>query len=141
MRSPQLDVLQGLLDAAAEGLPGVTSRRMFGCHALFADGTIFGLVWKTGRLGLKMPNDAVFQELMALPGADPWTAGKKTMSQWVLVPAGFHDDPALLKQWVRRAHGLAAASAKQGASSPATRRAKTPKDEAHKPRTRKGKRE
>jgi TfoX/Sxy family transcriptional regulator of competence genes len=140
MRTPQLDVLQGLLDGAAEGLSAVTTRRMFGCHALFANGTIFGLVWKTGRLGLKIPNDAMFQELIALPGADPWTAGTKTMSHWVLVPVGFHDDRALLEQWVRRAHGLAAVSATQAASSPAaSRRAKTPKDESAKPRTRKGK--
>jgi TfoX/Sxy family transcriptional regulator of competence genes len=142
MRSPELDALQELLDAAAEGLPGITARRMFGCHALFASGVIFALVWKTGRLGLKLPIEATFEELMALPGADPWTAGTKTMSQWVLVPVTFHTDHDLLKQWVHRAHGLATASAQQAGSAPAPRRrAKHSQDQAAKapPRKRKSK--
>ena len=35
--------LQELLDKAAAGLPKMTSRKMFGCYALWADENVFGL--------------------------------------------------------------------------------------------------
>jgi hypothetical protein len=47
---------------------------------------------------------------MALPGSAPWQAGDKVMGKWVLVPESFHDDPAALAAWVRRAHAMALAT-------------------------------
>jgi TfoX/Sxy family transcriptional regulator of competence genes len=122
-----LERLQSVLEKAASDLPGVTWRRMFGCDAVFARGAIFGLVWKLGRIGVRIPDPKTFGELMATPGASPWTAGNKTMSNWVLVPTGFHDDAARLRKWVREAHRLAAGATPKPAS-----KAKTP---AHKPRS------
>lgn len=120
-----LEHLRELLDEASEGLPGVAARRMFGCHAVFADSNIFGLVWKTGRLGLKVPDAARYEELMAMPGAGQWCAGSKAMSHWVLVPEEFHDDPEELGRWVKLAHRLAGsgAKAKAPAKAPASARA------------------
>lgn len=102
--------LRSLLDEATQGLAGVTSRRMFGCDALFCCDTIFALIWKAGRIGLKIPEPSLYQTLSALPGTEPWAPGDmKPMAHWLLVPESFHDSPELLAEWVRHAHRLAAA--------------------------------
>jgi TfoX/Sxy family transcriptional regulator of competence genes len=110
MPSPQHEYLQSLLDESSASLPGVTYRRMFGCHAAFANGAVYGLIWKTGRIALKFPDPETRQTLLSMPGAEPWTAGTKTMREWVLVPESFHDDEDLLREWVQRAHAVAFAS-------------------------------
>ena len=94
-----------LLEEAAMPLPGVTRKKMFGCEALFADGTIFAMVWKEGRLAVKLPDG--LEEALALPGADPWAPGGKKMGAWALLPETFHDDAAAIAHWVRRAHASA----------------------------------
>ena len=80
---------------------------MFGCNCLFTDGKsfegkIFALVWKEGRIALKLPLSA--GELLRQRGARPWTIGRKKMGAWVLLPESFHDDAELLRQWALRAH-------------------------------------
>lgn len=112
MPSPNLVALQDVLSQASADLPHLSSRRVFGCYGLFASGLIFALIWKAGRIGLKLPTPTSFEQLMALPGAEPWKAGNKTMSQWVLVPEAFHTDAKLLKKWVHRAHASVTASGK-----------------------------
>jgi len=99
--------LFALLLEASKGLPLVTTKKMFGCDACFANETIYGLIWKTGRIGLKFQEEKLFQELMAMEGAAPWMAGKKTMSHWVLVPEHFHEDMEILQLWVNQAYTLA----------------------------------
>jgi TfoX/Sxy family transcriptional regulator of competence genes len=96
--------LRTLLEDATADLLDVTHRRMFGCDGFFADGRIFGLIWKDGRIGLRYSEDSTFKRAMALDGAEPWTIGKMTMSKWVLMPEAFHDEPESLERWARRAH-------------------------------------
>lgn len=91
---------------------------MFGCDAFFADDAIFGLIWKTGRIGLKLPDRAHYEELLATPGAAPWTAGDRTMAHWILVPPEFHADPARLAAWSKRAHAAALAGPSAKSSKP-----------------------
>ncbi len=94
--------LFALLTDAVEGLRGVSDFKMFGCRCLRVDEKIFALIWKEGRIALKLPGSA--RELLELSGARPWTIGAKKMGAWVLVPESFHDDPAALASWSRRAH-------------------------------------
>src|SRR5262245_14434782 len=82
---------------------------MFGCAALFTKGNIFALVWKHGRLGVKLPDSAQHDALMAEAGAEPWKPGATAMLHWVLMPPAFHVAPDKLAHWVGRAHALAAA--------------------------------
>jgi TfoX/Sxy family transcriptional regulator of competence genes len=102
----QLQRLAEILEAAAARLPDVTTKRLFGCQALYRTGAVFALVWKTGRIGVKLPLAARHQELMLLDGAEPWIA-HAVMAQWVLVPERFHDDSRLLTKWLRIAYELA----------------------------------
>ena len=96
--------LQGVLDAATETLKKITAKKMFGCHALWANENVFALVWKHGRIGVKLPDEKSYQELMKVSGAEPWKAGAMTMSHWVLVPESFHGKKADLKKWAAIAH-------------------------------------
>ena len=100
--------LRSRLDDATDGLPGVSVQRMFGCDAFLARGAIFAMVWRDGRIGLRLPDD-LLPELRALPGADPWRHRDMVVRQWVLVPESFHDDPEGLAPWVRKAHAAALA--------------------------------
>lgn len=115
------EYLREMLDEATQRLRGIATKRMFGCHAVFANSNIFGMVWKAGRLGLKVPDATLHAKLMGLEGAGPWCPGNKTMSYWVLVPETFHDDPDELASWVRIAHRLAIAGAKAKAVKPKPR--------------------
>lgn len=99
-----LEKLQEALEAAADGLSKVTGKKMFGCQALWAKDAVFGLVWKEGRIGVRLPDEESYEQLMALKGASPWKAGKMTMSHWVLVPETMHKEKAKLQKWVEAAH-------------------------------------
>ena len=98
--------LRSRLDDLTSGLPQVSVRRMFGCDAFLAGGAIFAMVWREGRIGLRLPDD-LLPELRALPGADPWRHRDMVVRQWVLVPESFHDDSDGLAPWVRKAHAAA----------------------------------
>ena len=132
---PDLTELKAALEHCAEALPQVTWKRMFGCDAAFAGGSIFGLIWKEGRIGVRLPETADFDALMAVPGAVPWKAGKMTMSHWVLVPETFHGKKPQLGAWVKKAHAQALSSppkakapgAKKSAGSSQVAGAKKPK--------------
>ncbi|MBX5484452.1 MAG: TfoX/Sxy family protein [Myxococcaceae bacterium] len=110
--------LSALVDELSAPLPGVTKKRMFGCDAFFASGNIYSLIWKTGRIGLKLLDDADFETLRAMPGAETWTPGAKmVMSRWLLVPESFHDDPETLGGWVRKAHAQALLAPKKASKT------------------------
>jgi TfoX/Sxy family transcriptional regulator of competence genes len=105
--------LEGRLDAATDGLSRVTSRKMFGCYALWVNDNVFALVWKHGRIGVKLPDAANFDALMSVKGSAPWKAGPMTMAHWVLVPESFHAGTPDLKRWLTKAHQLCGALVKK----------------------------
>lgn len=106
MNTNTIPQLEEILNASTTKLPKVTSKKMFGCHALWADENVFALVWKHGRIGVKLPRDADYDALMKISGSEPWKAGPMKMSHWVLVPSTFHSKPAEIKKWAAKAHDL-----------------------------------
>lgn len=100
---------QTLLEEASEMLPDVTRRTMFGCYAIFAREAIYGLIWPPGRIGLRMSDPDLYQELLALGGSEPWRfePDGKPVKHWVLVPENFHTDFDLLEKWVKHAYDCA----------------------------------
>jgi len=100
-------LLATLRDAAAK-LREVEEKKMFGCEALFTNGAIFALVWKTGRIGVKLPDPARYEALASQKGSEPWRAGAMVMSHWVLVPPAIDRDAKKLAPWVKEAHAMAA---------------------------------
>ncbi len=107
--SQELTRLKAVLDGALAGLENVTPKRLFGCDGWFAQGNIFALVWKEGRLGLRLSEAELFAEAMAQPGAEPWLQDGKAVKHWVLLPSAWHQKPELLRRWGRKAHALATA--------------------------------
>ena len=99
--------LKATFDGAMAGLKDVEPKKLFGCDGYFVNGNIFGLVWKEGRLGLRLTDEERQKEVLGLVGAGPWKAGPMIMRHWVLVPPEWHKKPALLKQWARVAFELA----------------------------------
>lgn len=106
MAKQSISELEEILNGATAGLTKVTSKKMFGCHALWADGNVFALVWKHGRIGVKLPDTAQYDSLMNAVGAEPWKAGPMKMAHWVLVPESFHAKKPELKKWASKAHEL-----------------------------------
>ena len=102
-----LAALEQSLNRAAAKLDQVTSKKMFGCHALFADSKVFALVWKHGQIGLKLMAEADYEALLSLPGAGPWKAGPMQMAHWVLLPPTLAESPRQLAKWAKRAHAQA----------------------------------
>jgi TfoX/Sxy family transcriptional regulator of competence genes len=99
--------LKAVFDGAMAGLKDVEPKTLFGCDGYFVNGNIFGLVWKEGRLGLRLTDEERQRELLEQPGAGVWRAGPMIMRHWVLLPPDWHKKPALLKQWSRLAYELA----------------------------------
>jgi TfoX/Sxy family transcriptional regulator of competence genes len=101
--------LKASLDGALAGLESVENKRLFGCDGAFVAGNIFALVWKDGRLGLRLPDEALQAELLAEEGAGPWRMDGKAVKHWVLLPQRWHADARRLREWCRRAYALAQA--------------------------------
>ena len=105
--SPEvIKMLEDAVNLSAIDLKKVSSKKMFGCHALWANGNIFALVWKEGRIGFKLPEEASYEKLIGTSGADAWMIGPKQMSHWVFVPEAFHAKKAQLKKWAELSYGL-----------------------------------
>ncbi len=131
----ELAALEGLVGEVSEGLPDVTSRKMFGCHALWASGNVFALVWKEGRIGVRLPDEKLYEQLSSAAGAGPWKAGPMNIAHWVLVPPAMHAKKAELRKWVSTAHALAQAARPAAEKKPAKKAA--PKKTAQKKASRK----
>jgi hypothetical protein len=99
LKPDELARLKAVFDGSMAGLEGVEPKRLFGCDAYFVNGNIFALVWKEGRLGLRITDEGSRTELMALPGAEAWVVDSKVVRFWVLLPTAWHGRPSRLKEW------------------------------------------
>lgn len=106
MTSRSLDILT---DACGD-LPVVT-RKMFGGHGFFApNGGMFAAIVTDDEVIFKLVHGPARDELIA-EGGQPWVysgQGKPmTMSEWIVVPERFYDDPEAFMTWAARAFELA----------------------------------
>lgn len=125
--STELAWLKEQLDVAVAGLGGVTVKRMFGCDAYFREGRIFSMVWKEGRIAVKLTDTASHAALAAIRGVQPWSpGGKMVMTAWLLVPPGWNEDPDTFRPWVERAFEQVAAQKVK----PAPKKRSAPKTKA-----------
>lgn len=132
MSQKNIAQLEVILNSAAENLSSVTSKKMFGCHALWTDGNVFALVWKHGRIGVKLPTESAYESLMSISGAAPWKAGPMQMSHWVLVPEAYHAKTSDLKKWLAKAHDLCSKLEKRPIKKPVVRKTAVKKPAAKK---------
>jgi hypothetical protein len=107
--SVELTRLKAVWDGALAGLENVHPKRLFGCDAWFAGGNIFALVWKQGRLGLRLSDPELYAEAMGMAGAEAWVIDTGPVKHWVLLPPDWHVQAPKLRAWGRKAHALALA--------------------------------
>ncbi len=126
MPTPQFPELKAIVEGATEGLRAVELKRLFGCDGFFAGGTIFSMIWKEGRIGLKLRDEGDYDALMKMKGAGPWCpSGKMKMSGWVLVAPVLHDADKLAP-WIAKAHAQAVGAPKKPAKKKKLAANKTP---------------
>lgn len=102
--SSELGWLKEQIEGAIGHHRDVASKRMFGCDAFFRSGKIFAMVWKEGRIAVRLPDDA-YAELQAVEGVEPWSpGGKMSMRGWLMLPPAWHEDDEHLRNWLGRAH-------------------------------------
>jgi TfoX/Sxy family transcriptional regulator of competence genes len=109
MAEASIEDLELLLKTLTKSFEDVTAKKMFGCYALWVKDNVFALVWKEGRIGVKLPSDTSYSTLMRMAGAGPWKAGPMTISHWVLVPPMFHLKTIELSKWLLKAYNECAA--------------------------------
>lgn len=124
-KSETLVFLRERLEEATSSLAHVSQKRLFGCDGFFRDGTIFALVWKDGRIGLKLRDTERHAALAAFRGAVPWSpmGEGRAVSHWLLVPESFHDDDEALATWAREAHATAFPTEKKPAKKASVKKA------------------
>ena len=100
---PTADSLIHTLGTRLAPLGAFRARAMFGCHGLYLDDLMFGLVAQ-GRLYLK--TDAKTRPAFAKAKSEPFLYHSATrtipMSYWLCPPAVLKD-PKTLRDWVRTA--------------------------------------
>ena len=95
------EFLTFILQDVLEGIPGITSRMMFGGYGIYQDGLIFALI-AYDQLYFKVGDSNRFEyEAM---GSKPFTYQQKghrkaTMSYW-LVPPEVMQDKDRMREWV-----------------------------------------
>ena len=133
-KSETLVFLRERLEEATTGLAQVSQKRLFGCDGFFRNGTIFALVWKDGRIGLKVRDEGRHSSLAAMRGTLPWSpmGEGRAMTHWLLVPESFHDDDEALATWTREAHATAFPTEKKPAKKASANTASAKKASAKK---------
>ncbi|HUR69573.1 MAG TPA: TfoX/Sxy family protein [Candidatus Thermoplasmatota archaeon] len=98
-----------ILEDACMKLPH-TTRKMFGGHGLFAsNGGMFAGIVTDDEIILKFSDEAARKEFEAI-GGRAWVYRNKstqmTMSEWIVIPERFYDEPRELAVWAARAYRL-----------------------------------
>jgi TfoX/Sxy family transcriptional regulator of competence genes len=94
-----------VFEKAVHSLRGVEGRKMFGYPAIFVNGNMFaGLV--RNAMVLRLGEDHR-QQFLQLPGAKPFIAMGRRMTEWVVVPPAMRRSESDLKRWLGTAleHG------------------------------------
>jgi len=97
------DLNKYLFDIITEEMaayPDVTVGKFFGLDVLRVRGETFAMIWKEGRVGVKILNEEINKKLVATENASYWVTSGKTMAQWVLAPYDYNEDILSLRKWL-----------------------------------------
>jgi len=75
-----------------------TVKPMFGQLAAFVNGNMFACLLGS-RIGVKILDDEIRNELRAIPGSGEFAPGGRPMKQIVAVPAQWASTPELISEW------------------------------------------
>jgi TfoX/Sxy family transcriptional regulator of competence genes len=90
---------QELFRALVPDAPGVQVKPMFANLGAFVNGNMFaGLFGDT--IGVRLPDESVRAELLAVEGAGPYGPAERPMGGYVSLPEEWKDDPDRLREWI-----------------------------------------
>ena len=90
---------QELFRTLVPDAPGVQVKPMFANLGAFVNGNMFaGLFGDT--IGVRLPDESVRAELLAVEGAGPYGPAERPMGGYVSLPEEWKDDPDRLREWV-----------------------------------------
>jgi TfoX/Sxy family transcriptional regulator of competence genes len=79
--------------------PGVEVKPMFANLGAFVNGNMCaGLFGES--VGVRLPDETVRDELLAIDGAGPYGPAERPMGGYVSLPAAWHDEPDRLREWI-----------------------------------------
>lgn len=79
--------------------PGVQVKPMFANLGAFVNGNMFAGLFGDS-IGVRLPDESVRAELLAVEGAGPYGPAERPMGGYVSLPEEWKDDPDRLREWV-----------------------------------------
>ncbi len=79
--------------------PGVTVKPMFANLGAFVNGNMFAGLFGDS-IGVRLPDEAVRAELLAVDGTGPYGPAERPMGGYVSLPEAWKSDPERLREWI-----------------------------------------
>lgn len=90
---------QELFRTLVPDAPGVQVKPMFANLGAFVNGNMFAGLFGDS-IGVRLPDESVRAELLAVDGAGPYGPAERPMGGYVSLPEEWKDDPDRLREWV-----------------------------------------
>lgn len=90
---------QDLFRALVRDAPGVQVKPMFANLGAFVNGNMFAGLFGDS-IGVRLPDESVRAELLAVEGAGPYGPAERPMGGYVSLPEAWKDDPDRLREWI-----------------------------------------
>ena len=90
---------QELFRTLVPDAPGVQVKPMFANLGAFVNGNMFAGLFGDS-IGVRLPDEAVRAELLAVEGAGPYGPAERPMGGYVSLPEDWKDDPDRLREWI-----------------------------------------
>ncbi|SEI12181.1 MULTISPECIES: TfoX/Sxy family protein [unclassified Leifsonia] len=90
---------QELFRTLVPDAPGVQVKPMFANLGAFVNGNMFAGLFGDS-IGVRLPDEAVRAELLAVEGAGPYGPAERPMGGYVSLPEEWKDDPDRLREWI-----------------------------------------
>ncbi|MGN6762183.1 MAG: TfoX/Sxy family protein [Leifsonia sp.] len=90
---------QELFRTLVPDAPGVQVKPMFANLGAFVNGNMFAGLFGDS-IGVRLPDESVRAELLAVEGAGPYGPAERPMGGYVSLPEEWKDDPDRLREWI-----------------------------------------
>ncbi|PCI46143.1 MAG: hypothetical protein COB51_07805 [Moraxellaceae bacterium] len=102
-----------------DAFSGIERRKFLGQPSLAANGNLFVLVTREGRIALHLKELDIDDRLNVPKASCLWKAGGHLMINWILVPEEFHTQEENLTDWLKLGYDYACARSLAGGGNSA----------------------
>ena len=93
---------KALFRSVVPDAPGAEVKPMFGNLGAFVNGNMFAGLFGD-RIGVRVLDDGVRDELAAIPGVGPFGPAERPMGGYLALPEAWAEEPERLGEWITRA--------------------------------------